>query len=133
MNNSYYAPFNHFSKRIFPSFVNVIKPKPSFTNKLIGKNSIKSIESMINGAQKFIKIYDQAVPIINQVKPMIGNIKTTFKVAKAFKRFSNEDGLEKAFDNLPDFEENETNIEDNKVANPYYPWYNQLESRLLWI
>ena len=53
---------------------------------------------------------------------MIDNIKTTFKVAKAFRKFSNESSLEKAFDNLPDFEEKESeSVKVNKVANPFYP------------
>lgn len=109
---------------MYPSFVNVIKPKRNFTSKLLQKDSLKSIDGIISGAQKFIKVYDQAIPIINQIRPMIGNIKTTFKVAKAFKKFTNESPIEKAFDNLPDFENNETKKEEpslNKVANPYYP------------
>lgn len=121
MNNNFFYG-SQLSNRMFPSFVNVIKPKQSFINRLISKDSIKGIDSMINGAQKMLKIYDQAMPIINQVKPMIGNIKTTLKVARAFKKFSKEDGLEKAFDNLPDFnEEKEEPKPNNKVANPYYP------------
>jgi hypothetical protein len=85
-------------------------------------NSTKSIDTIITSAQKIINIYDRAIPIINQSKPMIDNIKTTFKVAKAFRKFSNESSLEKAFDNLPDFEEKESeSVKVNKVANPFYP------------
>ncbi|MCI5745160.1 MAG: hypothetical protein MR270_08025, partial [Erysipelotrichaceae bacterium] len=72
---------------------------------------------------KIIRVYDQAVPIINQTRPLIGNIKTTFKVAKAFKRFSNESSLEKAFDNLPDFQEDikENKKEEFSSGEPFYP------------
>ena len=56
------------------------------------------------------------MPIINQSKPMIDNIRTTFKVARAFKKFSNDSTLEKAFDNLPDFEE-----ENNQSGNSIKP------------
>ena len=55
--------------------------------------------------------------ISSQVK-----IKTTFKVAKAFKRFSNESSLEKAFDILPDYNEEIKETKTvNKVTNPFYP------------
>ena len=107
-----------------PSFVNVIKPKKTLATTLLSANTTKSIDSIINSVQKVLNIYNRAVPIIEQSKPMINNIKTTFKVAKAFKRFSNNSSLEKAFDNLPDFEEKakENNVV-NKVTNPFYPWY----------
>ncbi len=106
-----------------PSFINVIKPKGMLSNKLLSSSSLKNIDSIITGAQKLIVIYNKAVPIINQSKPMIDNIKTTFKVAKAFKRFSNESSLEKAFDVLPDYEENTKEIlkEESEVTNPFYP------------
>ena len=119
MNGYYYA--HQMSNRMFPSFVNVIKPKQSLMNKLISKDFINGINSLITGAQKVIKIYDQAIPIINQVRPLVGNVKTTLKVAKAFKMFSKDDTLEKAFDNLPDFENQKEEKATNKVANPYYP------------
>ena len=107
-----------------PSFVNVIKPKKTLFSSLMSANATKSIDTIITSAQKIINIYDRAIPIINQSKPMIDNIRTTFKVARAFKKFSNDSSLEKAFDNLPDFEEkNQKSKESNKVTNPFYPWY----------
>ena len=107
-----------------PSFVNVIKPKKTFLSSLASSNTTKSIETIITGAQKLINVYEKAMPIINQSKPMIDNIKTTFKVAKAFKKISKDSSLESAFDNLPDYQEetNKTNT-SNKVTNPFYPWY----------
>lgn len=132
MNNQIYR-YNNMSRSLLPSFVNVIKPKRSLTSKLFSGESIKNIDGFISGAQKVISVYDRAMPIINQVKPMIGNIKTTFKVAKAFRKFNNDNNLEKAFDDLPDFdnkqEEVQTNKKDNKVANPFYPWYTLKELR----
>lgn len=105
-----------------PSFVNVIKPKKAFATSLLSSNATKSVESIINNVQKVLNIYNKAVPIFEQSKPMIDNIKTTFKVAKAFRRFSNDSSLEKAFDNLPDFEEQIIeNNKPNKVTNPFYP------------
>lgn len=127
-----YRNISSFSNRVAPSFVNLIKPRKTITSRLLSKDSIASVNGIINGAQKIVKIYDQAVPIISQVRPMVNNIRTTFKVAKAFKRFSGESSLEKAFDNLPDYEEvvkkekesevvKEKVVEKELVANPYYP------------
>lgn len=107
-----------------PSFVNVIKPKKTLSAVLLSANATKSIDSIISSVQKVLNIYNKAVPIIEQSKPMINNIKTTFKVARAFRKFSNDSSLEKAFDNLPDFEEvTKENKVVNKVTNPFYPWY----------
>ena len=78
-----------------------IKTKPSFFSKL----SFGKIGAFLGGAQKVLNIYNQVTPIIQQTKPLISNIKTTLKVAKAFKKFSKESSLEKAFDNLPDFDQ----------------------------
>lgn len=87
-----------------PTFANVIKNKPS----IISKVSFKDINNIISSAQKMINIYDRAIPIINQTKPMIDNIRTTLKVAKVFKGMNSSNNLEKAFDNLPDYDGQET-------------------------
>ncbi len=123
---------NSFQQSLYagmqPAFLNVIKPKKSFSTKLISKDLLSSLNGIINGAQKMIKIYDQAMPIISQTKPMIDNIRTTFRVAKVFKKMNNGNSLEKAFDNLPDYDEviNDKVVEkeDIKIANPFIPWYN---------
>ena len=127
-----YRSISSFSNRAAPAFMNVIKPKKALTTRLLSKESISSVNGLINGAQKIVKIYDQAVPIISQVRPMVNNIRTTFKLAKAFKKFSGESSLEKAFDNLPDYEESKVqeNVEEKIIekeeikvenSNPFYP------------
>lgn len=126
---------NSFQQSLYagiqPSFLNVIKAKKSFSTRLISKDSLSGLNGIINGAQKMIKLYDQAMPIINQTKPMIDNIKTTFRVAKVFRKMNNGNSLEKAFDNLPDYDDvvNKKEIvkEDIKIANPFYPWYNHIK------
>lgn len=106
-----------------PAFTNVIKNKTS----IISKVSFKDINNIISGAQKMINIYDRAIPIINQTKPMIDNIRTTFKVAKVFKKMNSSNDLEKAFDNLPDYDNQETPQKENKEEvikvnnNPFIP------------
>lgn len=109
---------------ITPSFMNVIKPRKTLTSKLLSESSTKSIVGFINNAQKVLNVYNQAAPIIKQAQPMINNIRTTFKVAKAFRKINNESSLEKAFDNLPDYnevKENKKEEKQTKVTNPFYP------------
>ena len=41
---------------------------------------------IINNTQKTLNIVNQAIPVIKQVKPVIGNAKTMFKVLNEFKK-----------------------------------------------
>lgn len=101
-------PITPSVNRSAPSFLNVAKAKPSFLSKISGGFSLSKIGTILGNTQKVLNIYNQVSPIVKQAKPLINNLKTTMKVAKAFKRFSAEDSLEKAFDNLPDYEEKKT-------------------------
>lgn len=109
--------------RSTPTFMNLIKPRKTLSSRLLAKDSLNSIGNLITGAQKIVNIYDQAMPIITQIRPMFNNLKTTFKLARAFKKITNEDSLEKAFDNLPDYEETKTaNVTENiDEYQPFYP------------
>ena len=114
----------NYSNRPTPYFFNVLKQKRNITDTLLSTNATSTITTLISNVQKIINVYERAIPIINQSKPMLDNIKTTFKVARAFKSFSNESSLEKAFDILPDYKEGQQEInKPNKVTNPFYPWY----------
>ena len=81
---------------------------------------LKTLESV----QKIISVYERAKPIIDKTVPVINNLKTTIKVARAFSGFSNSE-IEKAFDQIPDSDSNESSnhIEQSsdKVAKPFYP------------
>ncbi len=137
-----YGSIPNLTNKPISNFLEVTKPKPSFFSKLSSSLSLKKVGAFLGGTQKVLNIYNQVTPIIRQTKPLIANIKTTLKVAKAFKRFSKEDSLEKAFDNLPDFDkqqEQEKEIidvpeekkkedyidiveikEDNRIPNPFF-------------
>lgn len=126
MNHNFFDYRNVYSMTN-PSFMNIIKPKKTLTGKILSKDSLASINSIITGAQKAISIYDRAVPIVKQSIPLINNVRTTFKVAKAFKSFAGDSSLEKAFDNLPDYQEEEKKepvqekIKTEQENNPFYP------------
>ena len=66
----------------FPYYSNVASTGGLFS-KLFSNISLSSI---INNTQKTLNIVNQAIPVIKQVKPVIGNAKTMFKVLNEFKR-----------------------------------------------
>ena len=105
-------------------FVNVIK-KPIINTKINFLNT-KKINTIIEGAQKVVGVYEGVAPIIKQYYPMIGNIKTTMRVARAFSKINNSKTLEDAFDKLPDFDSNDNELYAAKVENPFFPWYNTI-------
>lgn len=64
---------------------NLIQPKVGLLGRLFGKTGV-SISNFLNGTQKVLNIANQTIPIVKQVKPMIHNTKTMFKVMNEFKR-----------------------------------------------
>lgn len=66
-NNPYFNPYINFT------------PKPSLFSKL----KSLSFTEILNGTQKTLNIINQAIPIVYQVKPLIENTKTIFKIATA--------------------------------------------------
>ena len=53
--------------------------------RLFGKTGI-SIGNFLNGTQKVLNIANQTIPLVKQVKPVIGNAKTMFKIMNEFKK-----------------------------------------------
>lgn len=64
---------------------NLVQPKIGLLGRLFGKTGI-SIGNFLNGTQKVLNIANQTIPLVKQVKPVIGNAKTMFKVMNEFKR-----------------------------------------------
>lgn len=44
------------------------------------------LSSIISGTQKTLGVINQAIPVIKQVKPVVNNAKTMFKVMNEFKK-----------------------------------------------
>ena len=61
--------------------------KPSFLSKL--KNI--SFSEILNGTQKTLNVINQAIPIFYQIKPLINNTKTIFKIASAINNEKKQD------------------------------------------
>lgn len=56
-------------------------PNPSLLTR--GINAIKAIKwgTLLDGTQKTLGVINQAIPVIYQVKPIVSNAKTLFKIA----------------------------------------------------
>ena len=83
--NSFYNPY------MYSNFINTANIGRAMTNiqkPALGLNGLFkkfSFSSFLNGASKTLNVVNQAIPIYYQVKPMISNAKTMFKVMKAVK------------------------------------------------
>lgn len=71
---NYYNPYFY----TMPS----VTPKIGIFKRLTGIN----FGNILNGTQKVLNLANQAIPLVKEVKPMIGNAKTMFKVMNEFKR-----------------------------------------------
>ena len=71
-----------------PYFYNIpisSTPKIGLISRLFGGKSI-TFSGILTGTQKVLNIANQTIPLVKQVKPVIGNAKTMFKVMNEFKR-----------------------------------------------
>ena len=57
-------------------------------SRLLGGRSI-TLGGILNGTQRALSFANQAIPLVKQIKPMVGNAKTMFKVMNEFKRTEN--------------------------------------------
>lgn len=58
---------------------------PSVLNRSLGLLKNISWGSLLDGTQKTLGVINQAIPIVYQVKPIFGNMKTLFKIANVIK------------------------------------------------
>ena len=109
-------------------FLNNIKKTKRLSNNYFSLATTNKISETIDSIQKILKMYEKTKPIIEQSLPAISNIKTTFMVAKAFKKISSQQNIEEVLDLLPDQQEKNNSFvkqkDVEKVAKPYFPWYN---------
>lgn len=53
--------------------------------RLFGKSGL-TLSGILSGTQKVLGVANQAIPLVKQVRPMIGNAKTMFKIMNEFNR-----------------------------------------------
>jgi len=96
---------------------NVITPKVGLLGRLFGKTGV-SIGNFLNNTQRVLNIANQTIPIVKQVKPMISNAKTMFKVMNEFKKTDKNTKTNYIKDNINDNLSNNinNNINDNTLT-----------------
>lgn len=76
--------------------------------RLFGKTGI-SIGNFLNGTQKILNIANQTIPLVKQVKPVIGNAKTMFRIMNEFKKTDINNIENKKVENISNKESEITN------------------------
>ena len=68
---------------------------PSILTK--GLSALKNIKwaTLLDGTQKTLGVINQAIPIVYQVKPIVNNAKTLFKIANVIKEPQKEEKITK--------------------------------------
>ena len=87
------------------------QPKIGLLERLFGSTGV-SINNFLNGTQKVLNIANQTIPLVKQVKPIIGNAKTMFRVMNEFKKSDKP--------NIVEQKEFINNIETNDNTGPKF-------------
>ncbi len=77
---NYYNPYFY----ALPS-ATAATPRLGLFKRLFGGTGL-TFGGIVDGTQKVLNIANQAIPLVKQVKPIVGNAKTMFKVMSEFKR-----------------------------------------------
>lgn len=76
---------NYYNPYFYTIPTTMSTPKVGLFSRLLGGNGI-TLGGILNGTQRALNFANQAIPLVKQVRPMIGNAKTMFKVMNEFKR-----------------------------------------------
>ena len=76
---------NYYNPYFYSMPTTSVTPKVGLLTRLFGRSGA-TISGFLNGTQRVLNFANQAIPLVKQVKPMIGNAKTMFKVMNEFKR-----------------------------------------------
>ena len=76
---------NYYNPYFYTIPTNISTPKAGLLSRLFGNSGI-TIGKVLNGTQRVLNFANQAIPLVKQVRPMIGNAKTMFKVMNEFKK-----------------------------------------------
>lgn len=76
---------NYYNPYFYSMPITNTVPKVGLFSKLFGSTGI-TFKGILSGTQSALNFANQAIPLVKQVKPMIGNAKTMFKVMSEFKK-----------------------------------------------
>lgn len=114
---------NFYNPYYYSLPTNFVQPKVGLLGKLFGRTGI-TISNFLNGTQRVLNIANQTIPLVKQVKPIIGNAKTMFKVMNEFKR-SEKPVSSEISKNIPinssnTFDESKVEITNNSNEGPTF-------------
>ena len=95
---------NYYNPYFYTVPIATQAPRVGLFSRLFGGSGI-TLSGILNGTQRALNFANQAIPLVKQVKPMIGNAKTMFKVMNEFKRVEKPKNDKK------------TNISNNTINN----------------
>lgn len=111
---------NYYNPYFYSIPTNLSTPKVGLFTRLLGGSGF-SLGKILSGTERALNFANQAIPLVKQVSPMIGNAKTMFKVMNEFKK--TEKPIQTTNDTI--IKENNINskientIIDNNVKNNY--------------
>lgn len=114
---------NYYNPYFYSMPTTLSTPKVGLFSKLFGGSGL-TLSKIFNGTQRVLNFANQAIPLVKQVRPMIGNAKTMFKVMNEFKRVEKPKQTMKKNENTSNSEiipmsdkENNINVEKNNFDN----------------
>lgn len=123
---------NYYNPYFYSIPTTLTAPRVGLLGRLFGNSGI-TLGGILNGTQRALNFANQAIPLVKQVKPMIGNAKTMFKVMNEFKRvetpnkvtdnIQTNDTNKNVPVNIKNDISNNTNIIDNNVNNDSGPTF----------
>ena len=102
---------NYYNPYFFTEPFIINASKTSLFSRLFGGITFGKV---LNGTQRALTFANQAIPFVKQVKPIIGNAKTMFKVMNEFKKSENPKK------NLNSFNTTKKNISINNDDGPTF-------------
>ena len=115
---------NYYNPYFYSIPTTLSTPKVGLFSRLFGGNGI-TLGGILNGTQRVLNFANQAIPLVKQVRPMIGNAKTMFKVMNEFKRVEKpkENINNKPTNNISKIKQEETIIENNYTSTDEGPTF----------
>ena len=113
---------NYYNPYFYTMPTTLSTPKVGLFSRIFGRSGI-TLGGILNGTQRALNFANQAIPFVKQVRPMIGNAKTMFKVMNEFKRTEKpKQNVDTAISNNANNitnNINSTNVADNETQNNY--------------
>ena len=107
---------NYYNPYFYSMPTAISAPKVGLLSRLTGGSGL-TFGTILNGTQRALNFANQAIPLVKQVRPMIGNAKTMFKVMNEFKR-TEKPNQNKSLNNNENKNTNYTD-QDNNINNEY--------------